>query len=326
MAIHKKNNPSLQTTINTGFGSNASSYGGRLLNKDGTPNIRKTGIGYFERLSWFHSMLTMSIWKFFTIIFLFFILVNTFFAIIYLLIGVQYLNGMQVNSPIEKFTESFFFSTQTFTTVGYGRISPTGFVMSAVSSFQALVGLLSFALATGLMYGRFSLPKAYIKFSEKALVSPYESGTGLMIRLAPYKNTSALTDAEAKVTIAIIEEENGKSSNQFYNVTLETAKINALALSWTLVHPINEESPLYNFTAEDYRKIKGEVIVYLRAFDDTFSNNVIARASYTFDEIVYGQKFVPMYNRDNTNQTTVLHVEKLNEYAKAIMPNENAIA
>jgi inward rectifier potassium channel len=322
MAILKKN---LEMTPNTGFGTNASSYGGRLLNKDGTPNIKKTGVGVFERYSWFHTMLTMRSLHFFFIILCFYIIVNLFFTGIYCYIGIEHLNGITANTTAEKLYEAFFFSTQTFTTVGYGRVSPTGFAINAVSSFQALIGLLSFAVATGLMYGRFSLPKAYVKFSEKALVSPYEEITGLMIRLAPFKNTSALTDVEAKITLALIVEENGKSSNQFFNLNLETSKINALALSWTLVHPINEDSPIYNFTKEDFANAKGEILIYVRAFDDTFSNSVIARTSYTFDEVMYGYKFTPMYNRDDTGQTTVLHLEKLNTCIKMDMPKKNGL-
>jgi inward rectifier potassium channel len=320
MSFQKKIKQDLQTTTNTGFGSNASSYGGRLLNKDGSPNIKKTGVGFFEKFSWFHTMLTMKGWKFFIIIFLFYILVNLIFTFIYYFIGVEKLSGLTVTSEWEKFSEAFFFSTQTFTTVGYGRINPAGFTMNAVSALQALIGLLSFAVATGLMYGRFSLPKAYVKFSEKALISPYEGKTALMVRMAPFKNTSALTDAEVKVTIAMIIEKNGVLANEFFNVTLETAKINALALSWTLVHPINEDSPLFGFTKEDIKNTKGEVLIYMKAFDDTFSNNVIARTSYTFDEIAYGYKFTPMYNRSNTGETTVIHLEMLNECKKVNLP------
>jgi inward rectifier potassium channel len=320
MALNNNTTIGNQTIPNTGFGTNASSYGGRLLNKDGTPNLKKTGVGFFERFSWFHSMLTIKNWKFFITIFLFYILVNLGFTIIYYLLGVENLYGLKVSSELEKFSEAFFFSTQTFTTVGYGRISPSGFAMNAVSSLQALIGLLSFAVATGLMYGRFSLPKAYIRFSEKALISPYDGISGLMIRMAPFKNTSALTDVEAKVSIAMIVEKNGVLTNEFFNATLETIKINALALSWTLVHPINEESPLFGFTQQDFKNKKGELLVYIKAFDDTFSNNVIARTSYTFDEIAFGYKFVPMYNRSNTGETTVLHVEMLNDFKKVDMP------
>lgn len=309
----------VNTIANTGFGTNATSYGGRLLNKDGTPNIKKTGVGFFEKFSWFHSMLTLGNFRFFIIILGFYIFVNVVFTCIYFIIGIDKLNGISTISVSEKLYEAFFFSTQTFTTVGYGRVSPVGFAANAVSSFQALIGLLSFAVATGLMYGRFSLPKAYIKFSNYAMITPYENIRGLMVRIAPFKNTAALTDVEGKISLAMIVEENGKATNQFFNLPLEMNKINALALSWTLVHPINEESPLYRFTAQDFANAKGELIIYIKAFDDTFSNNVIARTSYTFEELMYGYKFTPMYNRDNTGTTTVLHLEMLNECTKVKM-------
>ena len=317
MATNNIENTKASEDKNTGFGTNASSYGGRLLNKDGTPNIKKSGVGFLERFSWYHTMLSMSLSKFFLIILFFYIFVNLLFTFIYLLIGVENLAGIRADTFAEKIQEAFFFSTQTFTTVGYGRISPIGFTINAVSSFQALVGLLSFALATGLMYGRFSLPKAFIKYSKNALISPFENGTALMVRLAPFKNTAALTDVEAKMTIALIVEKDGKKTNEFFNVKLETHKINALALSWTLVHPIDTESPLLNFKETDFANNQGEILIYIKAFDDTFSTTVVSRTSYTFDEICYGYKFVPMYNRSNTGTTTVIHLEKLNDTIKS---------
>jgi len=317
MAFNKKIKAS--SSANTGFGSNASNYGGRLLNKDGKPNIRKTGLGPLERFSWFHSMLSFSRWKFFFIILGFFIGVNLLFTVVYYIAGTAHLAGMNTSSAWERFSEAFFFSSQTFTTVGYGRISPVGFMASAIAAFEALVGLMSFALVTGLLYGRFSRPKAYIKFSENALIAPYRGGTGLMIRLAPYKNT-ALTDAEAKVTLALIIDESGNAANRFYTLDLELPAVNALTLSWTLVHPITEESPVYNFTKEDFANATGEIIVYVKAFDDMFSNTVITRTSYTFDELIFGAKFIPMFHRDEREQVTVLDLDKLNDFEKADLP------
>ena len=137
-----------------------------------------------------------------------------------------------------------------------------------------------------------------------------------MIRLAPFKNTT-LTDAEAKVTLALITEEDGKTVNRFFNLDLELRTINALTLSWTIVHPITDESPLYNFTEEDFKNAKGEIIVFVKAFDDMFSNTVIARTSYTLDEVRYGVKFVPMFHRDNEKNTTILDLNKLNLFETA---------
>lgn len=316
MALLKKINHDLQSDKNSGFGSNANSYGGRFVNKDGTPNIEKRGMHLFHRISWYHTMIDMPNWKFMLILFLFYIVINFVFAIAYYAIGIEHLDGIaQSQSVLTQFGQAYFFSAQTFTTVGYGHISPTGFLTSALSSAEALIGLLSFAIATGLFFGRFSKPTAFLKFSHNALISPYRENKGLMIRLVPFKNTN-FTDAKAKITLGMSTEENGIKTNKFYNLELELDQITALSLSWTLVHPITENSPLYNFTEEDFKKTHGEILVFITTFDDLFSNTVAARTSYTFDEIVYGAKFETMYNRSKDSSKTILHLDKLNNFER----------
>jgi len=311
----KKINSKAKAEINTGFGTNASSYGGRFVNKKGNANVRKTGIGFFESISWYHTMLNIPRWKFLVIVVLFYFLVNSVFAFIYYTIGVEHLRGVSLGSTMDQFGEAFFFSIQTFTTVGYGHISPNGFLTSFTAAVEALFGLLSFAIATGLFYGRFSKPKAHILFSENALIVPYNEGTALMLRLTPFKNTN-LTDAEAKLTLGLSIEENGKAVNKFYNLDLEIAKVNLLTLSWTLVHNITENSPLFNLKEEDYKNMHGEIIVFLRVFDDMFSTQVVKRASYTFDEIVYGAKFNPMFTKSEDSRRTILHIDMLNDFQR----------
>jgi len=311
----KKINSKAKSDTNTGFGINASSYGGRFITKNGNANVKKSGIGLFESISWYHTMLNIPRWKFFVIIVIFYFLVNFIFASFYYAVGVEHLNGITATTALDKFGQAFFFSIQTFTTVGYGHISPTGFLTSLVAAVEALFGLLSFAIATGLFYGRFSKPKAHIKFSENALIAPYKDGTALMLRLTPYKNTN-LTDAEAKITLGIKLEEKGVAINKFYTLDLEMSKVNALNLSWTLVHPITENSPLYNFTQDDYATIEGEVLVFLKVFDDMFSTTVVKRSSYSFDEIVFGAKFLPMFSRSDNDNKTILYVDKLNSHEK----------
>ena len=258
-------------------------------------------------------MLALPRWKFFSIIFIFFIAINIFFAIIYNIIGIEHLGGLVANTPFQKFAEAFFFSCQTFTTVGYGRINPVGYLTSTIASFEALLGLLSFALATGLLYGRFAKPKAYLRFSENALIAPFQNITALMFRVAPYKNTTLL-DAEAKVNLAMTIEEDGKMVNKFFPLTLEFSTLNALTLNWTLVHPINEASPLYKFKEEDLVNTKGELLVFIKAFDDMFSNTVVARTSYIFSEVIYGAKFKPMFKTSSDNKRTILHLDKLDSF------------
>lgn len=306
-------NTNANQQINTGFGINNADYGGRFVNKDGRPNIEKRGIGILERISWYHTLLQMPRYKFFLLIFLFYILINLSFALLYTLIGLEHLEGIIAHTWSEKFGEAYFFSAQTFTTVGYGRISPKGFVTSTVAAFEALIGLLSFAIATGLFYGRFSKPKAYLRFSENALLAPFQNGLAIMMRVSPFKNNS-LIDVQAKMTIGIIVEENGLPKNKFFLVDLEYEKINALTLSWTIVHPINEKSPFYKFTADDFANTRAEILVFVTAFDDMFSNTVAARTSYTLKELIIGAKFLPMYHRNNDQNKTILELDKLNSY------------
>jgi inward rectifier potassium channel len=245
---------------------------------------------------------------------MFYTIVNFFFACVYYLIGIEYLDGIDVTgSEVVKFGKAYFFSAQTFTTVGYGHISPNGFLTSALAATEALIGLLSFAIATGLFYGRFSKPKAFIKFSDNALISPYKDITALMIRMTPYKNTN-LTDAEARMTLGMSVEENGVTTNKFFTLDLELNRINALTLSWTLVHPITADSPLFNFSKEDFETTKGEVIVYITAFDDMFSTTVASRTSFTFPEVVFGAKFEMMYAENESGTGTILNLDKLNSF------------
>lgn len=318
MAFLKKINSKAKNDVNTGFGTNSSNYGGRFVTKSGSANVKKTGIGLIDGISWFHTMLTIPRWKFFFIVFSFYFLVNFLFASVYYLIGIEHLNGINAKDNFDKFGQAFFFSIQTFTTVGYGHISPSGFLTSLVASVEALFGLLSFAIATGLFYGRFSKPKAHIIFSENALIAPYQDKMALMMRLSPYKNTN-LSDAEAKVTLGLLVDENGKMVNKFYNLDLELSKVNSLSLNWTLVHPITEDSPLFGFTAEDFKNSLGEVIVYIKVFDDMYSTSVIRRTSYTFSEIVYGAKFSSLFAKSEDGMKTLLQIDKLNQHEKIVL-------
>lgn len=316
MAFLKKINAKAKADANTGFGTNSTNYGGRFISKNGNANVKKEGIGFVESISWYHTMLVVPRWKFMVTIFIFYLLVNLFFASVYCIIGIKHLNGISADNPIDKFGQAFFFSAQTYTTVGYGHISPTGFWASFVASIEALFGLLSFAIATGLFYGRFSKPKAFIRFSDNAIIAPYKEITALMLRMTPYKNTN-LTEAEARLTLGMTIEENRKPVNKFYSLDLELQRINALTLSWTLVHPITEESPLYNLTKEDFEKNQGELVVYVKVFDDMFSTSVVKRTSYTFDEFVYGAKFIPMFSRSEDDSHTRLFIDKLNAFEAA---------
>jgi len=320
---------SLKTSLNkrasqekeTGLGTNSTSNGGRFFNRDGSPNIEKHGIPFLERLNLYHAFLSLSSWKFLLIISLSFVGMNLFFAGIYLIIGIDHLNGMVASSNAEKFGEAFFFSAQTFTTVGYGRINPIGFAASFVAALEALTGLLSFALITGLLYGRFARPKAYINYSKNGLFVPFRDGVAFMIRMVPYTR-NFLVNVEARLTMSMQIVENGVRKNQFFSLNLDISRANTLISNWTLVHIINEESPFWNLKKEDIENGKTEILVFVQGFDESFSNTVISRTSYTYEEFVYGAKFLPMYHPNEDNSGTILHLDWLDHYEKAALPIE----
>ena len=304
---------------NTGFGGSSTVEGGRLTNKDGSNNLRKVGLPIWERISIYHTLLRMRRGHFFLLVLLFYTTINLFFATIYFAIGVEHLDGVDgAGSAFGKFTEAFFFSSQTLTTVGYGHVAPMGMAANTVASLESFLGILTFAVVTGLIYGRFARPRAFIKFSHNALIAPYKDGQAIMMRLATYKNNH-LTDVEAMMTAALRIKEDGKYMSRFYTLKLEISRINSLALSWTLVHALDENSPLYGYSMKDIENSKLEVMVGIKGFDDHFSNIVQQRTSYSHKEFVNGAKFLPMF-RAQAGSFTLLELDKINAYEMVPLP------
>ncbi|MEP6465591.1 MAG: ion channel [Parafilimonas sp.] len=313
MATHKKINEKLKSNADTGFGVSPDSQGGRFINKDGSYNVIKRGLPFFERISFFYKMLNMPAGKFLIILIAFFATINFLFSGIYFFLNDNEFTGVLPGGYLHHFFELYFFSVQTFTTVGYGRINPDGYFAGAVASVEALTGLSSFALITGILYGRFSRPKAYIRFSKHALIAPYKEMTALMFRFISYKENHNLTNVEVTVTFGLTEK-NEKAEFKFYRLPLERERVDSLPMNWTVVHPINEDSPFYGFTAEDLRETDAEVYVLVKGFDDVFSNTVLQRTSYRFDEIKFNAKFERMYYENADDTTTIIEINKLHDY------------
>jgi inward rectifier potassium channel len=312
MSSHKKINPFSKQNNDTGFASNTNDTGGRFINKDGSYNLIKEGMPFFKRFSLFQDMLNLPLWKFITVIFLFYVIINIIFTFFYLLIGPQQLDGMISGSYWKITREVFYFSTQTFTTVGYGHVNPVGDAANIVAAIEALTGFLSLAIVTGLIYGRFSKPRSYLAFSDHALISPYKEGTGLMFRFAAFKDKHALTDLDIRVNTGLLLLDGETPVYKYFSLTLERTRVESMPMSWTVVHPIDENSPFRGFTEEDMKAADVELYVMLRGFDDVFSNYVQQRTSYTFNEILFNRKFIPMYRESDDGKTTILELHKLN--------------
>ena len=287
-----------------GFGNRPMGKDQRMMNANGTPNIKRIGLPFFRSSDTYNWLISMSWGKFLTVIFIAWLIVNILFAFVYVGVGIEHLKGTDGFTTSEHFFDAFFFSAQTISTVGYGHISPSGFITSCIAAFESMLGLLAFALATGLLYGRFSRPNAKILYSKDMVVAPYKEGTALMFRLANYRN-SQLIEVAVQLVFTYNELVGGKKTRRFMPLELERSKIGLLNLSWTVVHPINEKSPLFEKNKEELTEAEVELIVLMQAFDDTFSQTVHSRASYLDENIIYDARFAPMFFHDDNGVTTL---------------------
>lgn len=279
--------------LELGFGFKNYRSSVRFLDRDGKINVRRTGLGWLNNTDLYHTLIRASLFNLILIIIISYIIINLFFATVYYAIGPQHFGGLDVSSAshFDEYMGLFFFSAQTITTLGYGHIYPIGNAASIAAAVESLLGLLSFALATGVLYGRFSRPKAHVLYSKNILISPYKDGKGLMFRITNKKQYE-LIETEASLTMTIINPEVNK--REFLNLKLEISRVNFLALSWTIVHHITEESPLYGLTKKDMEERDVEFIILLKAINDTYSQSVNSRNSYKAEDLIENAKFKPL--------------------------------
>lgn len=300
-----------QQSRELGFGSSGSASF-RLLNADGSFNLRRSGLPWYQRLHVYHALLGMRWSSFFAVLFSVYFIANVFFALIYVAIGVETLTSVQPGTFMNDFLEAFFFSTQSLTTVGYGRIAPTGYLTSSVAAIESMIGILLLALMTGLLYGRFSKPDARIIFSSKALIAPYKDINSFQFRIVNQRSNQLL-EVEVQVLLAINKDIGGRTTRTYKPLKLETGKINFFPLPWTIVHPVDEESPIIGLSEEELRHGDAEFIIMVKAFDDTFCQNVYKRYSYKYSDMVWGAKFEINFGVDQDG-VTHLHLDRFHVY------------
>lgn len=282
----------------------------RIINQDGTFNVRRRGTTWRD----FHPyliLINMSWAAFLATLFMSYLVVNTLFAGIYFSLGPGHLSGAEAATKAGLFFNCFFFSAHTLTTVGYGNIAPASMSANLVAAFEALLGVLGFAVATGLLFGRVSRPSARIGFSPNMLVAPYQEGHSLQFRVVNRRKNS-LAELQARCMLMTVNNDSGTPKRSYELLRLERPEVLFLALTWTVVHPIDRDSPLWGKSAEDLNRMQAEVLILLKAYDDTFSQTVVARYSYRHDEIVWDKRFAPAFFVDGHGDL-VLEVHKVGE-------------
>jgi inward rectifier potassium channel len=279
-------------TLDPGIGEKFSRRTKRAINHDGSFNVRRRGGPLrHDPYQW---LITMPWWPFIGVVVVFFTVLNVGFAMAYIALGLDDLPGVAApHGWWQDFLSALFFSIQTFTSVGYGHVYPGSNGAGFVSSVEALVGVLTFALATGLLYGRFSRPTARIHFSRTAIISQRaDGGPCLQFRIANQRS-NILIDLEARVLLKTLDPIT--TTYMYALLPLERAAISFFPLSWTIVHDITPASPLHGLQAADYERLDAEIIIQLKGYDDTFAQDVHARNSYTYDEIEWRRRYLRAY-------------------------------
>lgn len=304
-----------------GFGTKINDAASRLINKDGSFNVVRAHQGFWNQINLYHTLITMPWPRFLGLVLLFYISSNTLFAALYGLLGYENLTGLgnvTPNTAIGRFMGAFFFSSQTLTTVGYGHISPMGYWTSTLAAVESMFGLLLFAMATGLMYGRFSRPVASIRYSTTAVFAPYLDINAWMFRIINQR-TNQLIDVQVEVSLSRLDKKpDGSLYRRYYPLKLERNKVNFFPANWTVVHPITDDSPLYGFTAEQLADSDAEFLILFKGVEDTFNQAVHSRYSYRFDEIRWGEKFIPMFSAtQHDSRATLVDLDQLDETTPA---------
>ena len=290
----------------------------RLLEKNGNFNVVRRGLSFWSSASLYHHLLNLSWPAFLGWAALGYLGLNLLFATIYLGLDVR-AGALLSGEPavgIHRFLRAFYFSIETSSTIGFGHIIPRGDFANSVVAVESFFGLLGVALMTGLVFARFSRPTANVVFSEHALIAPYgNGGRGFMFRIVNGRR-SQLIELQVQVILSWIEDGGEAYARRFHFLPLERDRVPFFSLNWTIVHPIDDQSPLHGVDVATLQRRQAEFTILLTGMDETFSQIVHARSSYRAEEIVEGARFVRMFQLADDGRTE-LDIRRIDEHEPA---------
>ncbi len=234
----------------------------------------------------YHMILTLSWPRFFGLAIGGYLLVNLLFATAFYLVP-----GTILNTRSNSFLVAFFFSIETLATVGYGVMSPATVYGHVVASTEILLGMLVTAMLTGLLFARFSRPTARVLFSRVVVITTFNGVPTLMLRAGNERNNLIL---EASVAMSLIRKEKTKEGETFYRVydlKLDRERSSAFAMSWTVMHRIDENSPFFGKTVSDLAAEEATLNVAISGLDETLNDTVHARYGYEPEQMIFGSHF-----------------------------------
>jgi len=271
----------------------------RVLSPDGRVNILKLS-GYHPLTDLYHQLLTMPWWQFLGLVAGLYVVTNLAFAFAYL-IGSDNITNARPGS----LADAFFFSVQTMATIGYGVMSPKTTYANILVAIEAFIGLLGVAMATGLMFARFSRPTARVLLSRTAVIMPYNGVPTLMFRAANNRGNQIL---EARLWVTLIQDEitaEGYPMRRIYDMKLIRNHSPFFILTWTGMHPIDEDSPLYGETPESLANHTGEILISLTGIDETVAQTVHARHTYAVRNILWNHQLADLFSTSANGQRII---------------------
>lgn len=290
----------------------------RLLNPDGTFNVRREGLPVLQSLSAYHYFLTITWTRFLGYVVALYVIANSIFAFAYVSCGDDALTGFPAMGAGERFANGFFFSVETLATIGYGNIAPLNTLANVVMIVEALTGLLLFAIVAGIVFARFSRPLAQIVFSRNAIIAPYRGITAFMFRIVNQRSNE-IVQVQAKVMLTR-RKKGIDGEREFISLNLERDNVVFFPLTWTVVHPIDEKSPLRGMTQDDLIASEAEFLILLNGFDETFSQTVHTRSSYVAEDVIWGARFKSIFNPPRPDGTLSVDIRKMHEYEQVPLP------
>lgn len=287
---------------------------GRFLSKDGRLTARKYGLGaqrterlYLEALNTPWSVFLL--WTVGGVL-----LINGIFALAYGSLGSEAIAGTGTLGLDDPFLRAFVYSVGAFTTTGTDGLHAVGSAAHLLTVIQTLLGPLIGMIVAGLVIARLTRPRARLRFSESAVIAPYEGGRGLMFRFVN-ELPSELTDVRVGMSLSWYEEIDGKRERNFHPLTLERDNVPFFPLHWTVVHPITADSPLRGVTPERLCSGDAEILILITAHEETFSTHISVRASYRWDEITWDARYASIFTT-STDDALAIDVERLSRFER----------
>ncbi len=295
-----------------GFGTSLSNRKNfRLLNRDGSFNVRRHSPNVASALFSYTALISMKWRSFISLAVVMYLVANTLFAVGYFLCGPGALEG---DPGVTGFARAFFFSVHTFATIGYGNPSPHGLAANLLVTIESFVGLTGFAFLAGLVFARFSRPTADIIYSDRALIAPYGDGKAFMFRIMNGRDNE-LVEVQANLILSRFEPTGAGRQRRYYPLPLERSRVAFFPLNWTIVHAIDPSSPLYSWDETTMHEAEAEFLILLTAIDETFAQTVHNRGSYTADEVIWNARFLPLVEEDTSGPPSI-HPERFHDFER----------